>query len=221
MNKIKSSNPSSQLIFALVVFMAVMILGFIFQDVLKETVLVYIQYALWVGELTIKGFDQRCIWMMTLVITLFLTLKFSRHKRMEPIDEPTEIPEERSPETRRIHFWRQRVRVMRTTVERDYYLSELIWLVVKTLMYHEKKNLDEIKECIRSGELLVPSEVHDLLGLNELQNESNQRVGITDRIRRWFQSLREGSKATTYLSEPNLEKVAAYLESLLEAEHDF
>jgi hypothetical protein len=220
MNNIKRSFPRSQLISAFVVFLTVLGLGFIFQEALKDTLLVYIQYVLWVGELAFKSFDQRCIWLLALVITLVLTLKFSRYKTEKPIEKPKTPLPPRSSETRRINFWRKRIEVMRSAVERDYYLSDLYQLIIKTLVYHEESNPVDIRERLRSGDLAVPSEVHEILGLVDLQSSPEQQIGIIQRIQQGFHWIRNIFKTQTDLPDPRLEKVAAYLESLLENDHD-
>ena len=70
MNKIRSSLPWPQLIFAFVVFIAMLVLAFSYQGTLRETVLVSILYVLWLGDLAIQSIDQRCIWQLALVNTL-------------------------------------------------------------------------------------------------------------------------------------------------------
>lgn len=220
MNKTKASIPSPHLISAFVVFISVLVLGFIFQDTLKETVLVYILYALWVGELAIKSLGQRLIWLVTLVITLILTLRFSRLKAEGPSKPPKSILAQHAPSSRRILFWQKRINVMKSSVERDYYLSDLYRLIIKILVHHEQSSPEDIKERLRSGELFVTSEVYDILGENDPQSSPDQKMGFIQKLRQLFRWNRDGSKAQSYLPDARLEKVAAYLESLLENEHD-
>jgi hypothetical protein len=141
MNKIRSSPPWSLLIFAFVIFIAAVAMAFIYQDTLRETVLVFILYVIWVGDLAIQSFDQRCIWQMALVITLILTIAFSRRKTEKSISNPPGNVHRHSSFPGRIRFWRTQVRIGSSAgFARRSRPSELSGLVIKALAYRENKD---------------------------------------------------------------------------------
>jgi len=221
MNKFRSAFSWFQLFFAFVVFIAVLILGFIYQDTLRETVLVSILYVFWLGDLAIESFDQHCIWLLTLVITLVLTLKFSHRRAEKSIAPPKTTLRRPSQVIRRIHFWKNRIKDGRTAVfKHDYHRSDLLWLVVKTLAHRENSNPEDIKKRLLSGELLVPPEVQGILGMDDPQSSLDQQIGIIQRIQQIIHWSSERVQAPIFLPDPRLEEVATYLESLLEDGHD-
>jgi hypothetical protein len=105
---------------------------------------------------------------------------------------------------------------MRSNAERDYYLSDLHQLIIKSLSYDKQISPEDIKEQLRSGTLLLPSEVHNFLGVFDFQNGLDQQIGFFQKLQQWFHRIRGIFKSQTKLPDPDLEKVAAYLESLLE-----
>ncbi|MBA7640894.1 hypothetical protein ES703_48565 [subsurface metagenome] len=221
MNRIRSSPPWSLLIFAFFVFIAVLAMAFIYQDTLKETVLVFILYLIWVGDLAILSFDQRCIWQMALVIALILTIAFSRRKTEKSISSPPGNVHRRSSFPDRIRFWRTQVRIGSSAgFARRSRPSELSGLVIKALAYRENTDFKEIKEQLRSHEIQAPQEVRYILGIDDLQRATEQQPGNLVRIRKKFNLMRGKVLDPAYSPDPRFDKVAAYLESLLEAEHD-
>lgn len=220
MKESRASSPRALLIFPIVVFLAVLALGFVFRDIIRDTVLVFFLYMFWVGELAFQSLGQRNIWILALVITLVLTVRFSRQMIENPIARPKTSFDRTPPETRRINFWRKRVKVMRSTVERDYYLSDLHQLIIKSLAYDKQISPEDIKEQLRSETLLLPSEVHDFLGVFDLQNGPEQQIGFIQKIRQRFHQIKGSFKSKKNLPDPGLEKVAAYLENLLEDDDD-
>ena len=222
MNKIRSSLPWSQLIFAFVVFIAVLVLlTFIYQDTLRETVLVSILYVLWVGDLAIQSFDQRCIWLLALVITLVLTITFSRRKTEKPIADSQTTLRRRSFVPGRIDYWRSQVWLGSSAVYmRSYHRSDLRRLVIKALAYRENKDSEEIRELLRSEKLQVPPEVRYILGMDDLVRGAEYRLGILHRIQQRFNWIHANFLAPTFSPDPRLDKVAAYLESFVEDDHD-
>jgi hypothetical protein len=216
MKESRESSARSQLIYPIAVFIAVLVFGYIYRDILRDTALVFFLYMFWVGELAFQSLGQRNIWILALVITLVLTVRFSRQMIENPIAQPKTTLDSPPPDTRRISFWRKRVKVMRSTAERDYYLSDLYQLIIKSLAYDKQINPEDIKEQLRSGTLLLPSEVYDFLGVFDLQYGSDQQIGFIQKLQQRFHRIRGSFKSKSNLPDPGLEKVAAYLESLLE-----
>ena len=115
------------------VFLTAVVFALRFQNRLKEIVLVPLLYLLWVGKLALRSFDQRCLWLLALIITLALSLSFSRRK-----ERPFEIKPTRrlrhTPAAGRIQFWRAQIRVNSSAVyAQNYRRSELRRLAIKAL----------------------------------------------------------------------------------------
>ena len=221
MKKIRSSLPWPQLISAFVVFIAILVLAFNYQDTLKETVLVSILYVLWVGDLAIQSFDQRCIWQMALVISLVLTIIFSLRKIEKSISNPLTPVQRGSLVPSRIRFWRIQVRVGSSAVyAHSSRPSDLRGLVIKVLAYRENTNIKEIIKLLRSKKLLAPPEVRYILGMDDLKRGAEYRLGILRRIQQKFSLMRANVFDPPNSPDPSLDQVAEYLESLLEDDYD-
>lgn len=220
MNRWQDSLPWYRLAAAVVVFVIVTPLLFIFQNSLRETLLDPILYAIWVVELAIKSTDQRCIWLLALVITLVFTIIISLRdlEVMRPRYTPespayTNIPS-------RIRFWR--VQVWMGNEPGDLFSShpsDMRALIIRALAYRENLEVGEIIDQIRVREIDVPPEVQYILGIGDLERGAEHRDGLMNRIRRMFGSSGERS-AAIMLPNPSLDQVAAYLENLLEEDHD-
>ena len=220
MNRIRYSLQWFQFMIAFVVFIAVLGLAIFYQDQLKEAALVPMLYILWVGELVFKSFDQQCIWLLALVIALVLSLSFSRRTK-EPVEEYRMSAPQHFLGSGRIRFWRGQIRVGSSAVYASgYHRSELRRLVIKTLAYREGVSDEELKEQLRSGRLNVPPEVRYILGLDDIRDGPDQSVDLMKRIVGWFDQIIVRFGASKFSPDPRLEKVAEYLESLMEVDDD-
>lgn len=220
MNRIRHSLKWLQFLIAFVVFIAVLGLAILYQDQLKEAVLVPMLYILWVGELVFNSFDQQCIWLLALVIALVLSLSFSRRTK-EPVEDYRMSAPQHFLGTGRIRFWRGQIRVGSSAVYASgYHRSELRRMVIKTLAYREGLRDEEIKEQLRSGRLNVPPEVRYILGLDDTRDSPDQPMNLMKRIDGWFDQIIGRFGVSTYSPDPRLEKVAEYLESLMEVDDD-
>ena len=205
---------------AFVVFIAVLGLAILYQDQLKEVVLVPMLYVLWAGELMFKSFDQQCIWLLALVIALVLSLAFSR-RTVEPVEDHRISAPHHYLTAGRIRFWRGQIRVGSSAVYASgYRRSELRRLVIKALAYREGVSNEEIKEQLRSGGLSVPPEVSYILGLDDTRDSPDQPVDLMKRIEEWFDQTIVRFRASAFSPDPRLEKVADYLESFMEVDND-
>jgi len=221
MNKIRSTFPWPQLMFTFVVFIALLVLAFSYQDTLRETVLVSILYVIWVGDLVIQSFHQRCIWLLAIVITLVLSIVFSLRKIGKSITNPQKTASHRSFVRGRIRFWRTEVRAGSSAVyERSSRPSNLRGLVIKTLAYSENVDIKEIKKQLRSNKIHCPPEVRYLLGVDDLKRGAKNRLGIIQRIQQKFSFVRANVIDPTFSPDPRLDKIAEYLESFFKDEHD-
>lgn len=221
MNKIRSWFPWLQLILVFIVFVIVLSFAIIYRDQLKEAVLIPLLYLLWVGDLALKSFDQQCIWLLALFSALFLSLAYSRRAAKKSFGSTSHATRSRPLSAGRIHFWKTQVRVSSSKVyARTYRRSELRRLVIKTLAYRENHEDEQIKEQIRSRQLRVPAEVSYVLGVDDQPVEPDQSTRFIQRIQQRFNWIIERFNAPTFTPDPRLEKVAEYLESLMEVDND-
>ena len=220
MNKIRRPLLWLQLLTAFVVFVIVIGLALRYQDSLKEIVLVPLLYVVWVTELVLKSFDQRCIWLMALVVAVSLSLAFSYRSRA-PEDIYMKSVSQRFLESGRIRYWRRQIRIGSSVLYTSgFHRSELSRLVIETLAYREGVSAEEIKEQLNDGAITVPSEVSYVLGLDEIQDHPDKPLGFLQRTARWFNQIFAPFVAPKFLPNPRLEKVVEYLESLMEVDDD-
>ena len=209
-----------QLLAALLVFAVVVGLALYYQNSLKEIILIPLLYVLWVTELVLKSFDQRCIWVMALVVAVSLSLAFSYRSR-SPVDIYQRLVSQRFFESGRIRYWRRQIRIGSSALYTSgFHRSELSRLVIETLAYREGVSAEEIKEQLNVGVITVPSEVRYVLGLDELQEPPEKPPGLMKRTARGFNQFFRQLFAPKILPNPRLEKVVEYLESLMEVDDD-
>jgi hypothetical protein len=217
MSRIQKSFPWIQIALFLVIFLMVLGVAALYREELKESLLVPLLYILWIGELTFKSFDQQCIWLLALTIALVLSVSFSRQSR-KPVEKSRLKRRRSSLAAGRIRFWRGQLRVGSSSVYAHSYRRLAIrQLVLRALAYRMGLDEEEIKAQIHSGRLQVPSEVGYVLGMDTTQD---QPVGFLKRLQGRFEAITEWFGTSTFSPDPRLEKVADYLENLLEVEND-
>ena len=208
------------LLMAFVVFMVVIGLALRYQGLLKEIVLIPLLYVMWVTELVLKSFDQRCIWLMALVVAVSLSLAFSTRTR-SPEDIYLKSVSHRFLDSGRIRYWRRQIRIGSSVLYTSgFHRSELSRLVIETLAYREGVSAEEIKEQLNAGAITVPSEVSYVLGLDEIQDHPDKPLGFVKRTARWFNHIFEQFVSPKFIPNPRLEKVVEYLEGLMEVDDD-
>jgi hypothetical protein len=220
MNETHQSLPWWQFLLAFVVFIAVLGLAYFYREQITEIVLVPILYVLWIIDIALQMFGQRCIWLLALVIALALSLVFSRRNE-KPVKDLDRTVYTRGPAVGRIHFWRRRVRVNSGAIYAiSYRRSEMRQLVIRALAYRENSRIRDIEDQLRSGQLSVPAEVSHLLGLDDQPEESHKSLGLIDFIKLRFEWITERFVTPRYSPDPKIEKVAEYLENLMEVDND-
>ena len=220
MNTTHRTFPWLQFLVTCIVFIAVLGLAYFYQEQIKEIALVPLLYLLWVVDITGKMFGQRCVWWFALMITLILTSAFSRRTE-KPIKDLDRTVYSRAPALGRIHFWRRRVRVRSDAINAvSYRRSEMYRLVIQAMAYRENSNNQEIEKQLRSGQLRVPAEVSYVLGLDRDPIEQRRTIDPIDFIKLRFRWIIERFVASKFTPDPRIEKVAEYLENIMEVDND-
>jgi hypothetical protein len=220
MNRPGQSLLWQRILLAAIIFIAVLGLAFVFRDQITEIILIPILYILWVVDMALQMFGQRCIWFAALMIALLLSLFFSRRNE-RPVKELDRTVYSRGPAEGRINFWRRRVRVNTRAINAvSYRRSEMYHLVIRALAYHENSNAQEIEERLQAGEIHVPPGVSSILGLDDRSVEARHQVHLLEAIKlrlRWMMARFFSPK---YLPDSKIEQIAEYLESLMEVDYD-
>jgi len=221
MNKQSDSNLKPQLIISLIVFIGVIVLGVIFRKALQTTVVISIQYVLWLGDFFIKVVGQQYLWLLILILTLGLSFDFSRLLKSPTNNPHMSLNNIEVPESGRIDFWRYRIyRYRKVSDGNNYFLLEFPRLIIDTLAFHERKEPEQIKEEIILDHIEVPVEVRNIITLDDLPAGLDEETGAFHGIRNLIQQIQGETIKSVPDSDARLEKVAAYLEDLLEDEND-
>jgi len=192
----------------------VIVLGLLYQDALQESVLISVQYILWVGGIFIKNLDQRYLWLQILMVSLFFAFGFSSLFTSSLENRRRADLSKKPPENGRIDFWQYRVYMYRNVRSgRIFSLLDFPRLIIETLAYHERSDPETINEEILGREIQVPPEVHSVVAMDDFPAELDQGRSLIDRILGRLQTPQ-------VVSDARLEKVAAYLENLLEEKND-
>jgi hypothetical protein len=218
MNRLRKSTPGIPILLAGLVFVTFLVLAIVFQETLKEVVLVPLLYLLWLGNFILKSFDQRCIWLLALIITVLTSLSISRPKQKT---QKTNLasPKRRDLSAGRIQFWQGQIRVSSSTVyTRTYRRSELRQLTFKVLAYQENCSIEEVRARLRTGQLQVPTEVRYVLGLEIPEDDQTPKQNFFERLSDKFDQYLEKFFSPGFSPDPRLVKTAEYLENRMEKE---
>lgn len=217
----EGSKFKPQLVIALVVFLAVLAMGYLFRGVLQETVLVAVEYTFWLGDYFVKLFGQNTLWMLVLVVALGLAIQLSRVLFSLPEGRRERINAIKAPDIGRIAYWQQPVYWYRKVSNGgNYFLLAFPKLVIDTLAYHERKDPDVVREAVLNGDLKVPEEVRRIVSMEAHSPGPEQEPRPFNGIRKLSQKLLGRTEQPVSDSDTRLEIVAAYLEELLEDENE-
>jgi hypothetical protein len=220
MNKIRQASLRLQFFFTFVVFLAVLGLAYLYRQQIVEIVLVPILYLLWVVNVALQIFGQRCIWTAALIIALLLSLRFFQQKE-KPIKGLDRTVYSRGPAVGRIQFWRRRVRVNTNAIfAASYRRPAMRQLIIRALAYRENSNVQEIEKKLRSGQMNIPAEISNILGLEDQSVESRGSIGLIEFIKLRIGWITERFITPKFVPDPQIEKVANYLENLMEVDND-
>jgi hypothetical protein len=220
MNKTRQQLPRWQVISTIVVFFAALGLAYFYRQQVIQIALVPILYLAWVIDLALQIFGQRCIWITALIITLVLSLRVFQ-RREKPIKGLDHTVYERGPAVGRIQFWRQRVRVNSNAIYAvSYRRPAMRQLIIQALAYRENSNTQEIEKKLRSGEMNLPAEVSSILGLDNQPVKSRSSIGLIEFIKLRLDWIKGRFIKPKYIPDPQIEKVADYLENLMEVDDD-
>jgi hypothetical protein len=175
---------------------------------------------LFVIDLALRIFGQKCIWTLALIIAVVLSLIFSRSNE-KPIKSLDRTVYGRGPAVGRILFWRRRIRINSNAIYAVSYRRPAIrQLIIQTLAYRENSNTQEIENKLRSGQLSVPAELNSILGLDDHSVDSRTSIRVIEFIQFRIDWLKDRFIAPKYVPDPQIEKVADYLENLMEVDND-
>jgi hypothetical protein len=203
-----------------VVFLIVLGLAYLYRQQIIAIVLVPILYVLWVVNLALRIFGQQCIWTLALIIALILSVIYSRRNE-KPIKSLDRTVYGRGPAVGRIRFWRRRVRVNSNAIYAvSYRRPAMRHLIIQALAYRGNSNHQEIEKKLRSGEMSVPEDVSNILGLDDRPVEARNSINPGEFIKLRLDWLLGRFITPKYTPDPQIEKIAEYLEELTEVDND-
>lgn len=208
-------------IIPILVFILVIILGFIFRKTLENTFGVFFQYVLWVGDIFIKNLDQRFIWLQIIILSLALAGWYSggfltptRKKRKTSLDEGASAKG-------RIDYWLYRIYMYRSVRSGGiYFLLDFPNLILESLAFNYRIDPHTIKDKIIAGEIQVPEEVYRIVVADESAQKDDEEDSLLGGWRNLFKRNSKQSRISAIESDARLAEVAAYLEKILEDEND-
>ena len=221
MNNENQSRLKPQIIIPIIVFAVVSILGFVFQNSLENTVGVFVEYVLYVANIVIKNIDQKYLWLQIVILALALAGWYSGVFTSSVPKKRGNAPDTNIPETGRIDYWRYRVYMYRSVRSGGiYFLLDFPKLIVETLAFQRRSEPDLIKEGILSGEIEVPPEVYRVVAMDDLPAKTVEERKAFQEVRSLIKGIQGRPEVPALESDARLQKVATYLEELLEDEND-
>jgi Ca2+/Na+ antiporter len=222
MNGNTSRLPGRPLVLIAAIFIPTLVVGFIFQDWLRETLLVPLLYMFWVSTLAFQSFDQLTIWKLTLVFALILSFVYAVRKAKYPVNSTQSDGAPRLLKRGRIYYWGQQIHIVKNAMyTMRFRYHDLAQLIIKTLMYKENSNRKKILARIRSGELEMPPEVRAIILREETENVPLPQVGLLQQLQQMFSTQEKPQVISRRGPDQKLEKVLNYLEKMTEDIHGF
>jgi hypothetical protein len=130
------------------------------QDFMRETFVMPLLYAVWVGGLIFESIPQTAIWSLFLIITLPIALRSLIKKR--PASPRPPYLEPSQPE--RIQTW---LRLLQRTDKDDYYKWQLAQrlqkLALEALAHDERLTMRQVRQRLANDALNLPPEVQAYL----------------------------------------------------------
>lgn len=200
---------------AIGVFALALVAAFVFQDAVREVVVVPILYLVWFMGLLIRSFDQGCLWTVALIAALVIGVATIRRQPIER--DVVAQPLARVRPTGRIQQWRNQVLASRASdIAQDSFRTEMRRLVSELWAHRHHEPVDEVRRQLRQDQLPLPDVVRSMVGATSL---SGQRpMPWWERLGQWFASKLNRSGAAPASLELN--GTLDYLEELMEVVND-
>jgi hypothetical protein len=93
-------------------------------------------------------------------------------------------------------------------------------LILQALAYRYSRDTPEIEIKLRSGQLSVPAEVSAILGLDDQPIELRKSINLIELVKLRIDWITERFTHSKFIPDPQIEKVADYLENLMEVDND-
>jgi hypothetical protein len=183
-------------------------LALILKDVVREVILIPLWRVLWLASLVLHAIPQVFFWGALLMIILSLATK-SLARQEKPVKKTRDV-EPGYPG--RVMIWAQRVHLMeRGEYSRWYMAQRLRRLVLEVLAYHERLDIEQVRQRLKTGELDASPDVQACLQA-ELTSMS--------RLRGWFSRLWHRLRPSTRTAPPDfdLDRVVQFLEDQMNIE---
>lgn len=210
MNKLRSIYPT-QVLIAAVMLISVGVLTLALRDVVRESVVIPLAYAVWLADLLLKSLPQSLFLAVLVLVSAVVVLRGLLYT--PPLPRQFMPRQDRSGFRSRLDFWTRRLNALDASpFAQEQSAQEMRNLVLRALA--DQLDPDEVAAAVRNGALAVPPEVGALL--------LNWRDWLSDDAaasHAWWERLREAlrpdrrSAAESARINRKLEAVVEFLEA--------
>ncbi|OGF54138.1 MAG: hypothetical protein A2Z21_07125 [Candidatus Fraserbacteria bacterium RBG_16_55_9] len=180
------------------------LLALLFQDFLREVIVVPLLYAYWFMRLYVESLPQSFLWALFMAAVIAIAVKSISARTAKSRHGHRGLQKERQG---KIEVWVERVRLAkRGKYFRVRLARRLAEFSLETLAYRERRTPEEIREQLQSGRSGIPQEIETYLQAGLSMNIQNADSGDTTRLR-----TRKNSPL-----QLNPERVVEFLEHLLQ-----
>ncbi len=204
-----------RLLALLFIFLALAALLFVFQDAVRQLVIVPIQYFAWFAALIYHSVDQQVVWSLLFLLALFIGLQLLYESFRPAGSRPLPL-DSISLGQARVGAWLMPVRFMlRGGTGQDYFAAEVRRLMLAILAYRENLTPKEVEQRIAGGSIVIPEQL-----LFAFQSRTYRPPNFWARVRRdiqsVFASIRRNNKEQDEERKLILQAIVQFLEEQME-----
>lgn len=159
MNKLRSIHPT-QVLIAAVMLIGVGVLTLALRDVVRESVVIPLAYAVWLADLLLKSLPQSLFLAVLVLVSAVVVLRGLLYT--SPLPRQFVPRQDRGGFRSRLDFWTRRLNALDASpFAQEQSAQEMRNLVLRALA--DQLDPDEVAAAVRNGALAVPPEVGALL----------------------------------------------------------
>lgn len=215
MNKLRSIHPT-QVLTAAAMLIGVGVLTLALRDVVRESVVIPLAYAVWLADLLLKSLPQSLFLAVLVLVSAVVVLRGLLYT--SPLPRQFMPRRDRGGFRSRLDFWTRRLNALDASpFAQEQSAQEMRNLVLRALA--DQLDPDEVAAAVRNGALAVPPEVGALLLNWRDWLSDDAAASLHTSPRTWWERLREAlrpdrrSAAESARINRKLEAVVEFLEA--------